>query len=100
MNNNELNPFNPNDYIEKIIREVRETEDEFIFSAISPYINEITDMRISKHELKRLIPLVRPKPMEIVDGYDYCPTCARLLRLYEGLTDCYCKFCGQHIKRG
>lgn len=92
--------FNPNDLIEKIIREVRETEDEFIFSTISPYITKVTETRISKKELRELIPLVRIKPIKVIDGYGRCPTCEKMLLGYEGLKDCYCKFCGQHVQRG
>lgn len=54
-----LDPFNPNEWAEKIIREVNETEDEFIFSTIKPFINSVTNMVISKEELIRAISLIR-----------------------------------------
>lgn len=52
-------PFNPNEWAEKIIREVHETENEFIFSTIKPFINSVTNMVISKEELVRAISLIR-----------------------------------------
>lgn len=54
-----IDAFNPNGWAEKIIREVNETEDAFIFSTIKPFIDSITTMEISKVELVRAIHLVR-----------------------------------------
>lgn len=53
------NPFDPNEWAKKIIREVKETEDAIIFSTIKPFIDSITTMEISKEELVRAIYLVR-----------------------------------------
>lgn len=53
------NPFNMNEWAEKIIREVNETDEAFIFSTIKPFIDSITTMEISKDELVRAIHLVR-----------------------------------------
>lgn len=33
------------------------------------------------------------------DGEDKCPHCGRRLRGYEGLRQCWCKFCGGKIRR-
>lgn len=55
----DLNPFNPNEWAQKIIREVNETEDAFIFSTIKPFVDSVTTMEISKEELVRAIYLVR-----------------------------------------
>lgn len=54
-----IDPFNPNEWSEKIVREVTETEDAFIFSTIKPFVDSITTMEISKEELVRAIHLVR-----------------------------------------
>lgn len=59
MNKPDLDPFNPNEWAQKIIREVNETEEAFIFSTIKPFIDSITTMEISKKELVRAIYLVR-----------------------------------------
>ena len=32
-------------------------------------------------------------------GNELCPHCGHILRGYEGLRECYCKFCGGKIKR-
>lgn len=52
-------PFNPNEWCQKIIREVNETEEAFIFSTIKPFVDSITTMEISKEELARAISLIR-----------------------------------------
>lgn len=53
------NSFRLNEWTGKIIREVQETEDAFIFSTIKPFIDSITTMEISKKELTEAIMLVR-----------------------------------------
>lgn len=63
-------PFNVNEWCEKIVRQVNETEEAFIFSTIKPFINSITTMEISKEELVRAIQWVRwNKECENLAGY-------------------------------
>lgn len=52
-------PLQINNWTQKIIREVNETEEAFIFSTIKPFVDSITTMEISKEELIRAIHLVR-----------------------------------------
>lgn len=52
-------------------------------------------------ELKRirLIQKCKPKKMKHDVSDDLCPHCGMILRGYEGLKTCYCKFCGGEIER-
>lgn len=52
-------PFNPNEWAQKIIKEVNETEEAFIFTTIKPFVDSVTTMEISKEELVRAVQLVR-----------------------------------------
>lgn len=52
-------PFNPNEWAQKIIREVNETEEAFIFTTIKPFVDSVTTMEISKEEIVRAIHLIR-----------------------------------------
>lgn len=52
-------PFNPNEWVEKVIREVRETEDAFIFTSIKPFVDSISTFEIQKEELVRAVLLIR-----------------------------------------
>lgn len=51
-------PFNPNKWVEKVIREVKETEDAFIFTSIKPFLNSISTYEIQKEELVRAVLLI------------------------------------------
>lgn len=44
-------------------------------------------------------PDYRAKKMVFRDGDERCPHCGAILRNYEGLAKCYCKFCGGVILR-
>ena len=37
--------------------------------------------------------------MKMIRGEEICPYCGMKLRNYEGLRECYCKFCGGEIER-
>ena len=39
------------------------------------------------------------KKMLHSQGEEFCPHCEKLLRYYEGLRVCYCKYCGGKIER-
>lgn len=51
--------FNISEWTQKLIKEVNETNDKFIFTTIQPFINSITTMEISKEELSMAIALIR-----------------------------------------
>lgn len=56
----ELDPVNDMfSWTEKIIREVHEDEEKWIFETIKPFIGSVTDMEITKEELIRAISLIR-----------------------------------------
>ena len=40
-----------------------------------------------------------PQKMKFQITGEWCPRCTRRLIGYDGLRDCYCKFCGQRIDR-
>lgn len=57
--NNEVELLSPSEWAAKIIRKVHETDEEFIFTTIQPFVDHITEIRISKEELVRAIGVVR-----------------------------------------
>lgn len=60
-------------------------------------------MEIEKEIIYEAIAKATPRPMIFKDESRFCPRCNKMLRAYEGLKECYCKFCGQrmtHVKGG
>lgn len=55
----DLNPFHPDEWTEKIVREVHETEDAFIFTSVKPFLDSILTFEIQKEELVRAVVLIR-----------------------------------------
>ena len=45
----------PNDLINEIVFQLKETEENFIYETITPYCENILQMKISKAELKELL---------------------------------------------
>lgn len=39
----------------KVEKEIRETEDEFVYQLISPYCETVVEKKLSKRELKRIL---------------------------------------------
>lgn len=52
-------PYNMMEWTDKVIREVKETEDAFIFTSIKPFIDSISTYEIQKEELVRAVLLIR-----------------------------------------
>lgn len=57
-----------NEELTKIIREVNETEDAFIFTSIKPFIDSISTYEIKKEELVRAVLLIRMQ-REAIEKY-------------------------------
>ena len=52
-----------------------------------------------KVDLSEIRKWVEEKKMEYDSFDELCPHCGRILRGYEGLKECFCKFCGGKILR-
>lgn len=55
----DLNPFHPDKWVEKVIREINETDEAFIFTSIKPFLDSILTFEIQKEELIRAVVLIR-----------------------------------------
>lgn len=49
----------------KIITEFEETRDDFIYTTILPYCNEVVEQKLSKERLKKILILGLEKEMEL-----------------------------------
>lgn len=52
-------PFDMAKWTDKIVREVHETEDAFIFTSVKPFLDSISTFEIQKEELVRAVLLIR-----------------------------------------
>lgn len=52
-------PFDMTKWTDKIVREVHETEDAFIFTSVKPFLDSISTFEIQKEELVRAVLLIR-----------------------------------------
>lgn len=50
-------------------------------------------------EVEEVPPHIEEKKMKYDSFDELCPYCGRILRGYEGLKECFCKFCGGKILR-
>lgn len=60
--------FDMTKFTDKIIREVKETEDAFIFTSVKPFLDSISTFEIQKEELVRAVLLIRMQ-REAVEKY-------------------------------
>lgn len=88
----------------KIIRQVQETEDNFIFQTLKPYSENIVEREVSKKDLSRAI-INYFNPITPFWRYNLprCNTCYTPL-LYplekiKGLDYIYCYKCGRRMRR-
>ena len=97
--NNEMPEITSN--VEKMIFQIAEEQDRFIFKTISPYCSRIVQHEISKNEITRA--LMKEKARKPVpDGWrELCPVCgAQIFRgNYNGreFENNYCAKCGQRL---
>lgn len=85
------------EYLTKIIRDIQETEEEFIYTSVKPYCESVVG-KISKEELKNA--LLKSKPVEPIIHYNSpddlfprkCPVC------FAPSISRYCSNCGQRLK--
>ena len=83
--------FDFDTYIQKMAMDVAETQDEFIFQTIGPFVNDIAGFSISKQELVEAISLLRMKKLGLDkygvlisnDIYTATQQCHELSRAYE-----------------
>lgn len=61
-------PLDMSKWTEKIIREVNETEDAFIFTSVKPFLDSISTFEIRKEELVRAVLLIRMQ-REAIEKY-------------------------------
>lgn len=47
--------MNPDDITYKIVTEAQETQDEFIFTTILPFCEEVTQKKLNKRELEQIL---------------------------------------------
>ncbi len=87
----------PMQIIQKICMSVAETEDEFIFKTIIGFLQNATQMSISKKELLDAVNKQRPmKPRLFDDFHMYCGNCNKRLSMKHKPQ--YCMRCGQKVK--
>lgn len=55
--------FDMDTYIQKMAMDVAETQDEFIFQTIGPFVNDIAGFSVSKQELAEAVSLLRMKKL-------------------------------------
>lgn len=97
-----LGDYSTGRYIEKIMMQVQEKEEEFIFQTIRPYCEIIAEMRITKDELKRAMMLLKQQePVEPIGereelGLKFfgCGNCENVIRKPWK----YCPYCGRAVK--
>lgn len=84
----------------KIITSVVEDYDNFIFETIKPFCENVTQMKIEKRDLENALLKSKPRKITVVYGKDICPSChLDITNSVQGIKECYCKKCGQHIIR-
>lgn len=87
----------------KIVMQVKETEDNFIFQTLKPYSENIVEREVSKKELSRAIINYFNPPEVISHSGIICPNCNTVARYkrsnIEGLKYIYCYKCGRRMKR-
>lgn len=83
-----------------ITTKASEDYENFIFETIKPFCEEVMQQKISKQDLIYALSNAKPKPIQIVEGHDICPSChLDITDSVRGMFECYCKRCGQHITR-
>ena len=88
-------------YVAKFIQQFSEDEENFIFTTIEPFCEEVYERKINKRELAEAITNYR----EGYAIYDYtrnkwqCCKCFRNLNNLDGLKIFYCKYCGKKQRR-
>ena len=89
--------------IDKIVMQVKETEDNFIFQTLKSYSENIIEREVSKKDLSRAIINYFNPPDVISHSGIICPNCNTVARYkrsnIEGLKYIYCYKCGRRMKR-
>ena len=93
---------------DKIVMQVKETEENFIFQTLKSYSENIVQREVSKKDLLRAIILSRAiinyfNPPQVISNSDIiCPNCHTVARYkrsnIEGLKYIYCYKCGRRMK--
>lgn len=88
------------DLIMKMTTTVNEDYDKFVFETIKPYCEEVTKMEIDKKILSKALIKDKAQHISVIHGHDICPSChLDITDKVNGMKDCYCVRCGQHIVR-
>lgn len=95
--------------VNKLIIEVRETEEEFVWTQVEPWLSRTMERHISKRELVEALQKQTPRPpyrrkhdfyvgdLHFDGGYSpCCPTCNKFFQVHGT----YCPYCGQKIDWG
>lgn len=72
--------------IDKIMMGVQETQEAFIFNTISPFIQGVSSMEVSKEELVMAVELLRACKEH---GFDICNKCATAVQKTKMMSDSY-----------
>ena len=87
----------------KIVMQVKETEENFIFQTLKSYSENIVEREVSKKDLSRAIINYFNPPEVISHPGIICPNCNTVARYkmsnIEGLKYIYCYKCGRRMKR-
>lgn len=89
---------------DKIVMQVKETEENFIFQTLKPYSENIVEREVSKKELSRaIINYFNPTTPACKDNLIKCSNCYTSLFCYpgdkvKGLDYIYCYKCGRRMK--
>lgn len=82
--------------VNKLTIEVIETEEEFVWTQVEPWLSHTMERHISKRELVEALEKQMPKkPINWLGKMIICPRCNRAD--YMKPLESYCKFCGQAI---
>ena len=88
---------------DKIVMQVKETEEKFIFQTLKSYSENIIEREVSKKDLSRAIINYFNPPEVISHSGIICPNCNTVVRYkmsnIEGLKYIYCYKCGRRMKR-
>lgn len=88
-------------YTYKMVQQVQEEADRFIFETIQPFCEEVTQMKIEKRDLEQALLKTKARKIAVISGRDCCPVCMNPLEViaYCGRRECYCIDCGQKLLR-
>lgn len=86
-------------FINSIVEQVKETEEEFIFETIRPYCEDVIQRKIDKNFLSSAV--LNFRGMNLNNRFNKCPRCNCETHMHprylQGRSEYYCWNCGVRI---